>query len=93
MSRFRWFCLTALLSATPALADPSPWIVLGQAHPECTCRFKGADMSLGAQICIATASGLRMAECVMEQNITSWRAGQEGCPEARIGGFSPRLRG
>lgn len=74
-------CLTA--GSAPARAA-SPWVALGALHPECTCRAKGANVALGSQICMATANGQRMAECVMEQNVTSWRATGLPCPEARL---------
>ncbi len=54
----------------------------------CTCRFKGEDLPLGAQRCIFTPQGPRTSECVLEQNVTSWRPGQEPCPQAFL--FNPR---
>ena len=64
-------------------------------HPEgpfvpthnCTCRFDGGEVSLGQRHCIHTAHGPRSALCVMEQNVTSWRLSNEGCPQAML--YSP----
>ncbi len=61
-------------------------------HPEgpfvpthnCTCRFDGADVPLGERRCLHTANGPRSALCVMEQNVTSWRLGNEECPQATL---------
>ena len=93
MLLLRLFVFIALVAIHPVIAAESPWVAVGQANPECTCRFKGADVSLGTQACVATAQGMRLAECVMEQNVTSWRPGQDLCPVARSGNFTPRLPG
>ena len=71
------------VGCVPARAA-SPWIALGAQHPECTCRANGSNVPLGSQFCMATSSGQRLAECVMEQNVTSWRATDELCPQARL---------
>lgn len=75
--------LCIALAAAPARAD-SFWLAQGALHPECTCRAKGANVALGSLICLVTANGLRTAECVMEQNNTSWRISDQPCPEARL---------
>ena len=93
MVLFRPIGLALMLCAPAAIAAESPWVALGAQHPECTCRFKGESLGLGSQACIATPQGMRLAECVMEQNITSWRAGQQPCPIAQNRWFSPRQRG
>lgn len=51
-------------------------------NPKCTCRYKGEHLPLGARRCLQTPDGPRTAECVTEQNITSWRPGHESCPQA-----------
>lgn len=79
----------AILAAAPAAAK-SPWIQAGLDNPECTCRSRGANLALGSQICIPTPGGMKMAECVMEQNVTSWRATAAPCPEARLQNATPR---
>lgn len=90
MSSLRLAASAALLLASGAARAQSPWIQAGIEHPECTCRAHGANLALGSKICLATAEGMRMAECVMEQNVTSWRAGVEPCPPEL---FSRRLSG
>ena len=76
-----FLCLA--LAVSPARAD-SFWVAQGALHPECTCRAKGANVALGSLICLATANGLRTAECVMEQNVSSWRISNQPCPEAQL---------
>ena len=56
----------------------------GPPLPDCTCRNFATDMPLGAQLCIATPDGERVATCVREQNVTSWRAGDERCGELSL---------
>jgi len=51
--------------------------------PECTCRFHGRNMPLGARVCLSTPEGARYARCVRELNVTSWRPDEETCAEAR----------
>ena len=86
----RALCFASALLLAPgfALAAGSPWVQAGIDHPECTCRSRGADLALGSRICMPTPEGMRMAECVMEQNVTSWRASVQPCPLARL--YSPR---
>ena len=80
----------AALAAAPAAAK-TPLIMAGNDLPECTCRSRGANLALGSQICIPTPDGMKMAECVMEQNVTSWRASAVPCPQARLQNASPRM--
>lgn len=76
----------ALFAAAPAVAQtldvprrapftPGPPVVL----PECTCRAAGMDRKLGETVCLATPSGPRLATCVMELNLTSWRLSDVPC--------------
>ncbi|HEX4766933.1 MAG TPA: hypothetical protein VH414_11730 [Lichenihabitans sp.] len=51
---------------------------------ECTCRFKGENLPLGARRCLMTAQGPRISECVTELNVTSWRPSYEECPQALV---------
>jgi hypothetical protein len=62
--------------------------------PECTCRYRGQNLSLGEHICLMSPNGPRLAECVREGNVTSWRQGNEGCTLSRLydGSIGPRLR-
>ena len=84
MASFKGVATACLMVASSPAGAGSPWVALGAQHPECTCRTKGADVALGSQICMATPGGARVAECVMEQNVTSWRATSQPCPEARL---------
>jgi hypothetical protein len=54
-------------------AQPAPVL------PECTCRYRGHNVSLGQRICLESPDGPRLAECVLEGNVTSWRQGGESC--------------
>ena len=42
------------------------------------------DVELGERRCLSTAEGPKAAVCVMEQNVTSWRPSDEGCPQAAL---------
>ncbi len=55
-------------------------------NPECTCRFKGENVPLGGRRCLQTPAGPRTAECVLELNVTSWRALGQACPQASLAG-------
>lgn len=69
------------LSASPAFAaDPSPPAVqAANPHINCTCRANGRSYALGERVCLAVAGGHRVAECRMQQNVTTWRIGNESC--------------
>lgn len=73
-----------------AAADAAAAGAEGDGRPECTCRSRGADLALGSMICLATPDGLRTAECVMEQNVTSWRVTNRLCPQANLSRRPPR---
>lgn len=60
----------------------STWVA--PENPKCTCRYKGEHLPLGTRRCLQTPKGLRTAECVTEQNVTSWRPTDEPCPQARL---------
>ena len=64
--------LALLLEAGSALAEGRPRI-------DCKCRANGRSFELGERVCLQTASGYRLAECRMVQNVTSWRVEAEGC--------------
>ena len=61
----------------------------GASLPACTCRYKGANVPLGTRVCLSTPEGPRMAECVVELNVTSWRPGKDPCLETST--VAPRL--
>ncbi len=52
--------------------------------PECTCRYNGQHLPLGTLRCLQTPDGPRLAECVKELNVTSWRPSRRPCPEAML---------
>lgn len=53
-------------------------------NSKCTCRFKGEHLPLGSRRCLQTPQGARTAECVTNQNITSWQPSDEPCPQASL---------
>lgn len=93
MANIRAIGFLILVSTAPAVAGESIWLALGHQNPECTCRFKGDSVALGTKICLTTGNGSRLAECIMEQNVTSWKPGSEPCPVAQSRDFSPRRAG
>ena len=58
------------------------WPVQAQTAAPCTCRAQGRVFGLGETICLRTAEGPRLAQCVMEINVTSWRFADQPCPES-----------
>ncbi len=67
----------ALLAAGVGLlvaAAPAP-----DPHANCMCRANGQRYHVGERVCLNTAAGLRMAECRMAQNVTSWAVQGEAC--------------
>ena len=82
----RWlFPLAALLALEPGAISAAPAGAEGQAAPaaprhiDCRCRANGRTYELGAKICLPTPKGHRVAECRMEQNVTSWKFAPEDC--------------
>lgn len=65
--------------ATPVflllLASP----VLAAEHADCTCRSRDGDIPVGGKVCLPSQEGWRVAQCVMEVNVTSWRPTGEAC--------------
>ncbi|KAA2242365.1 hypothetical protein F0L46_02855 [Salinarimonas soli] len=59
--------------ARTAQADP---------HAECYCRAQGRQFGMGEQVCLRSPEGPRMARCVMDLNVTSWRFTQDPCPDS-----------
>ena len=53
---------------------------VAHAGPNCTCRYKGADVALGQSVCMKTPDGLRMARCDRVLNNTSWKITDGPCP-------------
>ena len=56
-------------------------------NPQCTCRFMGENVPLGARRCLQTPAGPRTAECVVELNVISWRPLGQPCPQATLAGW------
>ena len=82
----RWlFPLAALLALEPGAISAAPAGAEGQAAPgaprhiDCRCRANGRTYELGAKVCLLTPKGHRLAECRMEQNVTSWKVAPEDC--------------
>ena len=72
----------ATAQATEFTGRFSKWTPPG--NPKCTCRFKGQHLELGAQRCISTPDGPRLHECITVENVTSWRASKQPCPQASL---------
>jgi hypothetical protein len=68
-------------AAVPGGADASPLLVRPAPNPHiaCTCRANGRSYALGERICLSTAAGYRLAQCRMQQNVTSWAVGPDPC--------------
>ena len=82
-----WLSVVALSANAAAFlaagAQPAPRVTADRAAApaptDCTCRNFGADLPLGARLCITTPRGRRLATCVREQNVTSWRTEDDSC--------------
>lgn len=74
--------LLALLLAAPAEAGHRHKVQAGQPAPDCTCRAQGKRFELGETICLPTSEGPRVAVCVLEINVTSWRMSRVPCPDS-----------
>lgn len=52
-------------------------------HPalatECFCRSRDGPAPMGQRLCVSTQAGWRVAVCVMDINIMSWRLTGESC--------------
>ncbi|MFO1048048.1 MAG: hypothetical protein U1E52_09145 [Geminicoccaceae bacterium] len=88
MTRF-WVAALPLLAMLPAATPLDARAAASAAAApkiECHCRANGRDYALGARICLRAPTGYRLAECRMQQNVTSWEFGQEDCaPTAERG--------
>jgi hypothetical protein len=79
MSRFfqirsHQLCIAAM-AALIATLDARP----SAADPDCTCRARGRDFTLGQSVCLATPKGARIATCAMVLNNTSWQFTETPC--------------
>jgi hypothetical protein len=76
--------LLAILLAPSAHADGprTPRLAQADPHAECYCLAKGRRFGMGEQVCLRGPDGPRMARCVMDLNVTSWRPTGESCPDS-----------
>jgi hypothetical protein len=71
---------TAMFGSAPAAAhDPARPPYPGWENIKCACRANGRDYELGQRVCLKTPTGLRIAECRMSQNVTTWAVQSESC--------------
>jgi hypothetical protein len=53
-----------------------------RSHADCFCRAEGRMFAYGESACLRTPEGPRMAQCLMELNVTSWTLTSQLCPES-----------
>lgn len=84
----------ALLAPSPAGAAGPAQAQAVNPHLNCTCRANGRSYAVGERVCLSTPSGRRVAECRMQQNVTSWTTlGLDDCAEsAGAGGWRAPAR-
>ena len=82
-----WTAACAIgLVAGGVLAQPA-----AAEDPLCTCRAKeGRRVQIGDTLCLDTAQGPRLAQCIKNQNLTFWHFSEEGCALSLL---SRRMRG
>lgn len=51
------------------------------SHANCFCRAQGRMFAYGESTCLRTPEGSRLAQCLMELNVTSWTITEHPCPE------------
>ncbi len=70
---------------TPAGAHerPLPQTIQAPHHNplECYCRAQGKMFAPGEKVCLKTADGPKLAQCMMEINVMSWSITETPCPE------------
>jgi hypothetical protein len=62
--------------------QPAPRAEPRKAASDCQCRAYGRMFDLGATACLKTPKGMRVAQCVMVLNNTSWSFSERACPES-----------
>lgn len=78
VSPLRFLAMLTVLSAFwPFAAVPG-----ALAGKDCTCRYKGAEVTEGQTACIKTPKGMQMARCERVLNNTSWKFLEVPCPLA-----------
>lgn len=59
---------------------------------ECFCRSRDGPVAMGQRLCVPTPAGWRVAVCIMDINVMSWRPTEESCaPTARRPGGGATL--
>ncbi len=85
--RYGLAVLLAVLATMPGWrAGAAPAVVAANSHAarstaelKCHCRANGRTYELGERVCLLSPQGLRVAECRMQQNVTSWQFDREDC--------------
>jgi hypothetical protein len=72
---------TGAVVALAMLAGTAP--LSTSAGENCRCRANGQFFDLGDTVCIRTPAGLKLAQCQMALNNTSWTVVRDSCPTAR----------
>ncbi len=79
--------LLGLIVASSANAHdrlmPQPAQTPGHNPLECYCRAQGRMFAPGEKICLKTAEGPRLAQCVMQNNVMSWSLTYIPCPDTK----------
>jgi len=76
--RVRAILALAMLAGTAPLS--------ASAGENCRCCADGRFFELGDTVCIRTSAGLKLAQCQMALNNTSWTVVRDSCPTA---GWTP----
>lgn len=88
-------CLVLLGGAgVTRAAEPAAPAQAQNPYMNCTCRAQGRSYRLGERVCLSTPKGYRVAECRMQQNVTSWSISTEDCSVSagrvlQLGGRAP----
>ncbi|ODN70533.1 hypothetical protein [Methylobrevis pamukkalensis] len=78
--------LSLLLLTVPVFAGAFPV----PARADCTCRFSGTEWQLGAKVCLPRGDRMVIAECRMNQNVTSWVPVSGDCAVSADAGTAAR---
>ncbi len=81
-----------IVTAVVSLIGAMTTVVSSAAAIECTCRAPGKRVELGGTICLRTPDGPRLARCVMDLNITSWKVLDAPCPVSALPDPAPQSR-
>jgi hypothetical protein len=89
MLRFVGPLTIGFLTAIMLLHSAAP----ARAGAPCTCRYFGQRLELGAQVCLRTPQGLRVARCGLELNNTAWKITKTPCTPLAMAQPGPKRRG